>query len=302
MELVTDVRDRLSDELVAEVRELASAVESRDGAPPLSDDALLHLTVGEAPLSTATRHVLLRSGAALTGYGQLRDGSAELAALSAADVLITAVEAAGRVDRVWSHGRRSPIGPALDATGYRRARQLWQLRRPLSDLHTVPMPAGVTLRGFRPGVDEDAWLAVNAAAFAGHPEQGSWTRADLEARMGEDWFDPDGFLLAVAEATPDGTSQLLGFHWTKVHPEVASAATSGRLGEVYVIGVAPAAQGRSLGTALLWAGLRHLAEVGCSDVLLYVDGDNEAAMRLYEKVGFSRYDLDVQYVRPAAGR
>ena len=87
------------------------------------------------------------------------------------------------------------------------------------------------------GADEDAWLAVNAAAFAGHSEQGRWTRADLLAREAEPWFDPAGFLLAERE------NVLLGFHWTKVHAD--------GMGEVYVLGVDPAAHGLGLGSALL---------------------------------------------------
>src|SRR5205814_7416943 len=121
-------------------------------------------------------------------------------------------------------------------------------------------------RSFRPGRDEDAWIEVNAAAFANHPEQSRVVRADLEARMAEPWFDPAGFLLA------ERAGELLGFHWTKVHGD--------GLGEVYVLGIAPAAQGLGLGPALLVRGLRYLADRGCPTVLLYVDGDNDAAMQL----------------------
>ena len=149
-----------------------------------------------------------------------------------------------------------------------------------------PLTSDVTVRAFVPGVDDDAWLAVNAAAFATHAEQGKWTHADLAARLAEPWFDPAGFLLA------DRGGELLGYHWTKIHPD--------QLGEVYVLGVAPAAQGLGLGRALLVRGLRYLAERGCRAVLLYVDGDNAAAIALYERSGFSRDDVDVQWRGPQA--
>src|SRR5439155_2807714 len=116
---------------------------------------------------------------------------------------------------VWTHGKRSPVAPAARARGYAKVRALWRLRRPLTDLPTAPVPDGVTIRTFVPGRDEDAWLAVNAAAFAEHAEQGQWTRADLEAREAQPWFDPAGFLLA--ERGRDKNSTMLGFHWTKVH-------------------------------------------------------------------------------------
>jgi len=148
----------------------------------------------------------------------------------------------------------------------------------------VPLPEGITLRAFVPGRDEDAWLAVNAAAFADHPEQGRWTRADIESREAQAWFDPAGFLLAERDGT------LLGFHWTKVH--------GGGVGEVYVIGIAPAATGLHLGSAVLAAGLAHLAGTGQREVILYTDESNAHAMRLYERFGFVRQDVDAQYGWP----
>ena len=114
------------------------------------------------------------------------------------------------------------------------------------------------------------------------------TRADLEARMAEDWFDPSGFLLAVRES--DG--ELLGFHWTKVHPRTGNHPA---IGEVYVVGVTPQAQGSGLGKALTLAGINHLHESGLDAVMLYVDADNTPAVALYRKLGFVQWDVDVMY-------
>ncbi len=98
--------------------------------------------------------------------------------------------------------------------------------------------------------------------------------------MGEDWFDPAGLLLAEDTATGD----LLGFHWTKRH--------SAALGEVYVVGVAAAAQGRGLGRALTLAGLHHLAGGGADEVLLYVESDNGPAVAVYSRLGFTHAEVD----------
>src|SRR5436305_13919068 len=97
-------------------------------------------------------------------------------------------------------------------------------------------------------------------------------------------------------AVDERTGQLLGFHWTKVH---------GRdLGEVYVVGVDPAAQGRRLGATLTLVGLHHLAErlSGSPDptVMLYVEADNTAAVKTYERLGFTVFSVDAAYA-PAAG-
>ncbi|MER6594220.1 mycothiol synthase, partial [Micromonospora purpureochromogenes] len=165
----------------------------------------------------------------------------------------------------------------------------WQLRRSLAAALPAPrLPDGVVLRAFRPGADDEAWLALNTRAFAAHPEQGRWTPADLRARLAEPWFDPAGFLLAVEEAG----GRLLGFHWTKVHERPGSA----RIGEVYVLGVDPSAHGGGLGRALTTAGLAHLRDArGLDRVMLYVDESNSSAVALYERLGFARWCGHVNY-------
>jgi mycothiol synthase len=146
------------------------------------------------------------------------------------------------------------------------------------------------IRAFQPGQDEAAWLALNAAAFAHHPEQGRWTERDLAERMAEPWFDPAGFLLFERDG------RLVGFHWTKVHP--AGEYGPGPVGEIYVLGVHPDAAGAGLGRLLADAGLNHLAQLGLRSVVLYVDGDNDPALRLYASLGFRTRSVDGLYERP----
>ncbi|TAM92286.1 MAG: mycothiol synthase [Jatrophihabitans sp.] len=262
----------------AAVRDLAADVTRRGGGPPLSDAALGRLR------SPAARH--WRTAA---GYAQLADGSLELLAADARSLepLLDAVERdVATAFLVWSHGAGSAVGATLEGRGYHRIRVLHRLVRGLQDLPAArPLPTGIEVRALRVGVDEDAWLRVNAAAFASHPEQGRWSRADVEEREGEPWFRAGDVLLAWRDRA------LAGFHWTKVHPDGQ--------GEVYILGVDPSAQGTGLGGALLDAGLHHLAGRGCPTVLLYVDDDNSAAMRLYERAGFSPADTDIQWRRPA---
>ena len=157
------------------------------------------------------------------------------------------------------------------------------------------MPDGVRIRSLAVGADEAELLRVNNAAFAWHPEQGGWTLDDVAEREAEPWFDPDGVLLAVDVTAPQ---HVLGFHWTKVHATgTGEADATAPVGEVYVLGVDPAAQGRRLGQALTLAGLVHLRDLGLGAVVLYVEADNAAAVRLYRDLGFERFSGDVSYRR-----
>jgi mycothiol synthase len=203
--------------------------------------------------------------------------------------------------RVWAHGDLPAATALARRRGYERARVLLQMRRDLAGVDPDPrpsLPADVRVLPFRPGRDEDAWLRVNAAAFAHHPEQGGWTAEDLRLREAEPWFDPAGFLMAW-RGDPDSDGVLLGSHWTKVHPpgDVGSADPEEPVGEVYVLGIAPEAQGLRLGRALTDLGLAHLRGRGLRQVLLYVEEDNTAAVHLYEGRGFTRFGVDVSWRR-----
>lgn len=259
----------------AAVEALVADVARADGRNPLSDQALTHLG------ARTVRHAVARDGGEVVGYAQLDGNSLEIAART--DAIEPLLDTFGDTPAlIWSHGRRSRLTRVLEQRGLHKTRELHQLRRSLDEPVEVPeAPAGVDIRPFAPGEDEDSWVAVNSAAFAHHPEQGSWSRADLEAREAEAWFDPAGFLMAWRDGS------LAGFHWTKVHENGD--------GEVYVLAVAPSAQGLGLGAVLLEHGLAHLWHRGCRDVLLYVDGDNTGAMHLYERNGFRPHDLDLQW-------
>jgi mycothiol synthase len=170
------------------------------------------------------------------------------------------------------------------------------MRRSLSAaLPRLGLPQGVRIRPFIPGQDDQAWIDVNSRAFANHPEQGRWTLDDLHLRMSEPWFDPDGFLLAVTGEGDD--ERVIGFHWTKVHGGGSEGHSHDRLGEVYVVGVDPDYQRSGLGRVLTIAGLIHLRSRGLSQAMLYVDAVNTNAIRVYESIGFSRWDTDVMFTR-----
>jgi len=293
---------------VAAVHRLVEAATAADGVPPLSEHVALHLRHGgEGP----DRHLLVPGpGGELAGYAHV--DPTDRVAGSAAELVVAPgqrghgighrlVRAAERLSpdgrlRLWAHGDRPAARRLAASLGYDEVRRLEQWRRSLAEpLPDVTAPPGVRLRPFRPGADDDAWLALNARAFAGHPEQGAWTARDLAVRTAESWFDPAGFLLAEERGA------LIGFHWTKVHGGTRhSGHAHAPIGEVYVLGVDPAHQGRGLGRLLTVAGLTMLRDRGLPQAMLYVESDNGPARATYRALGFTHWDTDVMFARPAA--
>ncbi|MFE2146570.1 mycothiol synthase [Streptomyces sp. NPDC059456] len=288
--------DELTEEQAVAVLTLIDEAARTDGTTAVSEQGRLRLRGGRRE---GIRHFLLTEKGRLAGYGQLEDTDPVEA--PAAELVVhpalrgrghgralgsALLAASGKRIRVWAHGGKSAARHLAQVLGLTLFRELRQLRRPLGpDAPPLPeavLPAGVTVRTFVPGQDDTAWLAVNAAAFAHHPEQGSLDQRDLNDRIAQPWFDPKGFFLAERDG------ELIGFHWTKVHAEE-------RLGEVYVLGVRPGAQGGGLGKALTAVGLHHLAGAGLPTAMLYVDADNPAALAVYEGLGFSTHEVDLMY-------
>lgn len=160
--------------------------------------------------------------------------------------------------------------------GFRTERRLEQWRRPLPGIAPSPLPPGIGLRPFDDSPQDRArLLSLNNRAFAGHPEQGSWTEADLQRRVGADWFDPGH----VSFAERDGSA--IGFCWLKWH-------RGAQLAEIYAIGVDPDAGARGLGRALATAALADLGRRRPNGTaMLYVDAANDRACALYRSLGFT---------------
>lgn len=322
--LSTRIDERLDAAEVSDVLQLIEKAAQSDSVTPMSEHVLLHLRHGG---DQGDRHVRVHCNGELAGYAhidltdEVEGASAELVVspthrqTGVGDALMNGlvkVSADGRL-RLWVHGGHAGAAHLARAHGFDQVRVLWQMRRSLhSALPTPRLPAGVHLRAFEPGVDEAEWLAVNAKAFADLPDQGGWTRADLDRRMQEPWFDPSGFLVAVADDA-DGNERMVGFHWTKVHGGHSHSHSHGDshshspshghelIGEVYVVGVLPDYRGSGLGRALVLAGLAHLRSRGLAQAMLYVDAENITAIRLYESLAFARWDTDILYRRVTQG-
>lgn len=294
---------------------LAHRCAEADGIEPFNEQTTLSLS---RPPSPGRAHFVVRqddSDTNVIGYAQVEVSGSTASAELAIDpdhrrrglgtgLLRSVVDSLGPEAArllVWAHGDLDAAAALAETEGFKRDRVLFQLSRdlggfewprawpggtpgnwPTGDGPAVGLPEGVVLRPFEVGRDEDEWLRVNAAAFADHPEQGRWTVEDLQDRIAERWFDPEGLLVARDEAG------VLGFHWTKIE---------GGVGEVYVLGVDPRAQGTGLGKALTLAGLAHMAAHGIQRVDLYADESNARAVSLYRSQGFEVVRSDVQWAK-----
>jgi mycothiol synthase len=284
--------EELTAEQAAEVGRLLEAAESTDGVAPVGEAVRLRMRPG----ATGSRHLLARRDGELAGYAHVDmfgdSGGNKVAELAVhpehrhqgvGEALVKALPEQSL--RMWAHGGHPDAEKLAEKLGFRKVRELLRMRlRVENDLPQPELPEGITIRPFVPGKDEAAVVYVNHRAFDWHPEQGSMSIEDVRAKEEEPWFDPKGFLLAF-----NADERLVGFHWTKVHTPV--------LGEVYVVGVDPDAQGGGLGKALTLAGLQHLREQQVKEVMLYVESDNAPAVRVYTKLGFTLWDADVQYAR-----
>jgi len=272
---------------------VADAARDLDGHDPFNDQARVDVAAGRrSPVAiTVTRdddgprHV----GSAIVGRAELDLvidpafrglGYGRVALEGILPTLHGAITA-------WSHGDHPAARVLARRHGFEPARTLLRLRLdPLPDDLDAGRPEGVAIETFRPGADDDEWVALNAEIFERHPEQGALQVSDLQARQDEPWFDAGDFLVAR-----DATGRMVAYNWLKLEPGIDE-------GEIYVVGVAPTHAGRGLGKALMLAGLRRLRERGRRAATLYVESDNDPAVRLYRSLGFVDDLVDVQYVRP----
>ncbi len=305
-----ELRTVLDRHLLDEILELIEQTTRLEGHRPVGEHKYSHLSVG----ATGWLGVLARDEAdTLVGYAHTRWGSPGERPRVAVEVVVhpdhrrdgavatqllgetrgAVARAGGGLMYLWVHRvERADRTLAYDL-GYAIQRELAFMVRTLDDRPPPPaLPDDVELRSYGGEQDDDAFLAVNNAAFEGHPENGGWTATDFAERKRLDWFDPGGLLLAWRG------DELLGFHWTKWHGHESDEVPAHEpVGEVYVLAVAPGAQGEGLGRSLLEEGIRHIWERGCRQAVLYVDCASTAAVRLYETAGFDHRYRDVCYER-----
>jgi len=306
MSLTISALVHLTPELTKEITQLAFAAATVDEMAPLSEHVLIHLHHGG---DDADEH-LIATDAAGKILGYLHLDQTDAVAGPVVEVVVHPdfrnqgigrglIELAiSKSDdsrmRLWAHGELASAYSLAAKLGFAKTRELWQMRRSLF----APLPKSIenselTIRPFQVGKDESAWLELNAKVFVDHPEQGRMSPEDLKARMSESWFDPAGFLIAT-KADNSGLETVVGYHWTKIHGGAGGHGHS-EMGEIYVLGIAPEQRGTGLAKLLSIRGLEYLRGKGIPAAMLYVDADNQAAISLYESLGFAHWDTDVMF-------
>jgi mycothiol synthase len=289
-----------------ELEALLGAARTADGHQPLGEQKRLELHGKGSFLALLLRQETTAGPDTLVGLAQLAvgpgayaleivvhpahrdagpDGTPDVRGVLVAAARGEVARRGGGSLRYWVARAAAADDEAATSLGFTPERELLQLRVDLPIAPHLDERPPVALRPFRPGIDEAAWLAVNARAFAEHPEQGHWDEAELAARESEPWFDPDGFLIT------EESGRIAGSCWTKIHRD-----TDPLVGEIYVISVDPDFQGRRLGPRLTAAGLDWLARAGARIGMLYVDAANDGAVAMYRSLGFSVDHVDRSYV------
>lgn len=317
-ELLTVTSSRSIDKAdLSSIIELIEQLTAADGTRPISEHVELHLRQGG---DEDARHLMVHDQQGqLLGYAHLdcsdsvKGPSAELVVspMSSPQVLGHLLVGMSRDApesslRLWARGESKHLLDLAGEQGFLVERELLKMGRPLfTPLPKHELPSDFYFRNFVPGQDEEMFLRANREIFQALPDQKRWTRKDLTARCGEDWFDPAGFFLMFHQSDP---TNLAGFHWTKIHGEPKRISTSkigatphahDAFGEVYVLGISPAYQKRGLGKALTVVGLSHLADQGLDTAMLYVDSKNTNAISLYEDLGFTQISKDVLFRKGA---
>ena len=284
-----------SPELASRLEELAEQAERVDGMAPLSEQFLNGLTdsrlqhrhlvawvdkkpCGVAGLDGSTAELLIAPDFRGQGYGALLyDVAAETPNLQA-----------------WAHGNLPAAQALAHSRGLQVTRKLVVMGIGGEELSAAARAENLPLTALNYSESvanwgqefvEEQWLKANNEAFSWHPEQGGWDLDRLHRGMEADWFDPADVLFLWDTA---GDPVLAGFHWTKWHAE----ETPG-FGEVYVVGLASDYRGQKLGGPLLQVGLSRMVEKGAQRVILYVEADNEPALKAYERLGFK---IDEEHV------
>jgi len=288
---------------------LIKSATDHDGIPPIADHILLHLRHGG---DKSDSHLVITENEKIIAYAHL--DQTDLVAGPAVELVVDpehrqsgignqllseAIKICGKRLRLWSHGDLPAASKLALANKFIKVRTVIQMSKSLGEITPISeIDNAITIRTFLPGLDSDNWLALNNKAFTNHPEQGNWSINDLNLRLKEDWFDEKGFFIAEKQ------NLMVGATWTKIHGATShqhdgeDSHDHPAIGEIYITAVDPSFNRVGIGGALTITALNYLKYQGLNQVILYVDEDNNAAVNLYQSLGFKEFGKDLLFKLP----
>jgi len=296
--------NHLSQTQQSSVLDLIKAATDLDSVPPIAEHVLLHLRHGG---DKSDSHLVIEKDDQVIAYAHL--DKTDLVAGPSVEAVVhpkyrgqgfgtqllkEAITICGEKTRIWSHG---DLSQAQSIATTLKLERLWanlQMSKKLLAIEEITPK--YLVRCFLPGIDDEAFLELNNTVFVDHPDQGGWSKSDLEVRVNEEWFDEKGFFVC------EDKGKLIGFCWTKIHgahrhSHEGNEADHGHeaIGEIYVLAVDPAYKGKGIGKDLTTTGLNYLKYQGLSSAMLYVGVENKPAFNLYKSLGFNEFGSDVMY-------
>jgi mycothiol synthase len=296
--------NHLSNSQRESVLALIKAAHDFDGTPPIAEHVLFHLRHGG---DKSDSHIVFEENNQVIAYAHL--DTTDLVAGPSVEAVVhpnhrgkglgalilkEAIKVCGDKTRIWSHG---DLSQAQSIAAKLNLERIWvnlQMSKELINFEKIT--SKYLIRGILSEVDDEALIKLNNKVFSGHPDQGGWSKFDLNVRMNEEWFDRKGFFIC------EDRGNLIGFCWTKIHGSHTQLLDRknthhGRaaIGEIYVLAVDPAFQGNGIGKDLITTGLNYLKNQGLSHTILYVGIENKPALNLYRSIGFKEFGKGVMY-------
>jgi mycothiol synthase len=196
----------------------------------------------------------------------------------------------------WASTADPAAGQLFESEGYRPVRFFFHMVRPTLDaLEPRPLPEDLDIRPVAAG-DLSRIIAALDEAFAENWGASEHSAADQEGFLADLGTDPDRWVVAWA-----GT-EIAGLVVPQVY-EHANAVFGRSRALLRNVAVRKPWRRRGLATALIAEALGRLRAEGFGSADLWVDADNQdAALGLYERLGFVTDLTTVAYRKPLVGR
>jgi len=176
----------------------------------------------------------------------------------------------------------------LSRSGFKFIRRFLELKL---DFYNIRMPdvkhSAFKNRRLRPG-EENKLTEIQNLSFIGTWGYNPNTTEEIIYRINMSDCSPEDVIVAYKE------DKFVGYCWTTINTE-ENIAKGEKKGKVHMMGVDPDYQNRGIGKQILLAGLNHLLNKGIETVELTADNENQAALSLYESIGFKVWSETLWY-------